>query len=163
MSRERENWDIHTIRHNTLYITHWEKHQESFQHENYWKLCQIWAFIICVQKTGNDLAHLIPTGMWKTNHGEQLFTTQNLKACTPLLKAGQEIAKISKWSEKEQKVPKGWELVKDWSALNGFIESLERIWISLRELVENVRPFPILAIGKDWGKMEFVLFICWKC
>lgn len=85
-----------------------------------------------------------------------------MKTCTPLLKAGQEIAKISTWSEKEQKVPKGWELVKNWPALKGFVENLERIGISLGELKENIKPFPILAIGKDWSKLEFVFFIYWK-
>lgn len=45
---EAGHQDIHTIKQDTLYITHWEKHQESFQHENYQKLCQIWAFIICI-------------------------------------------------------------------------------------------------------------------
>lgn len=45
-----------------------------------------------------------------------------MKTCTPLLKAGQEIAKISKWSEKEQKVPKGWGFVKNWPALKGLIK-----------------------------------------
>ena len=43
--------------------------------------------------------------------------------------------------------------------LKGFIENLERIGISLGELEESIKPFPSLAIGKHWSKLEIVFFL----
>lgn len=68
---------------------------------------------------------------WIWDSGER-FTTQNKKTCTPPLKVGQEIAQLSTWSEREQEVPKGWEFVRNWPVIKGFVENLERIRISLR-------------------------------
>lgn len=82
-----------------------------------------------------------------------------MKTYTPLQKAGQ---KISKWSEKEQKVPKGWELVKNLPALKGFVEKLGRIGTSLGDLGENIKPYSSLAIVKDWSKLQFVFLMYWK-
>lgn len=114
------------------------------------------SFVFRKQEMIWPISSWLECGRWIWDSGER-FTTQNKKTCTPPLKVGQEIAQLSTWSEREREVPKGWDFVRNWPVIKGFVENLERIRISLwaegsESKIKNYFPF-----GKEWRSWNLYL------